>query len=109
MILKNPNFKIIPPLGAARPRWWEWEHHQSTKLHGPPESRVLPVGLSTLNSLTMADYPYACEIDIAFPTDLIAQQTRDVMQVDKEIGDRVTKTFSLVQPDGGDKASVLRM
>jgi hypothetical protein len=59
--------------------------------------------------MTTMDYPYACEIDIAFPTALIAQQTRDVMQVDKELGDRVTKTFSLIQPDGGVKSSVLRM
>jgi hypothetical protein len=60
-------------------------------------------------TMTTMDYPYACEIDIAFPTALIAQQTRDVVQVDKELGDRVTKTFSFVQPDGGVKSSVLRM
>jgi hypothetical protein len=59
--------------------------------------------------MTTMDYPYACEIDISFPTALIAEQTRDVMQVDKELGDRVTKTFSLIQPEGGVKSSVLRM
>jgi hypothetical protein len=59
--------------------------------------------------MTTIAYPYACEIDIAFPTALIAQQTRDVLQVDKELGDRVTKTFSLVETDEGVKSSVLRM
>jgi hypothetical protein len=57
----------------------------------------------------MMEYPYACEIDITFPTALIAEQARDVMQVDKELGDRVTKSFSLLHSDGGAKSSILRM
>jgi len=65
------------------------------------------------------DYPYACEIDIAFPTAALAEQTKQVMQVDKELGDRVTKSFALVPQSSGaggtseseskEASSVLRM
>ena len=41
------------------------------------------------------DYRYCCEIDVTFPTPRHAQQVMRVLQVDQEIGDRATKTFSL--------------
>lgn len=33
----------------------------------------------------------------------------EVLQVDKEIGDRLTKTFSLVVPSDSDEKLILRM
>jgi hypothetical protein len=38
---------------------------------------------------------HSCEVRIAFPTARHAEQTLQVMQVDKEVGDRVTKTLSI--------------
>lgn len=40
---------------------------------------------------------HACEIDVAFPTDLQAEQALQILQVDREPTDRVSKTFSLVK------------
>jgi len=37
---------------------------------------------------------YKCSIEIKFPTDLLAQHAMDVLSVDEEIGDRVTKALS---------------
>mmetsp|Transcript_28377 Transcript_28377/g.66392 ORF Transcript_28377/g.66392 Transcript_28377/m.66392 type:complete len:341 (+) Transcript_28377:74-1096(+) len=51
------------------------------------------------------DYPYACEIEVTFPTPRHAEQTQRVMEVDQEIGDRVRKSFSLC----GDDKNVLRI
>jgi hypothetical protein len=42
--------------------------------------------------------PYTCEIDISLPTALCAEQARDVLQVDRELGDAVIKTFYLISP-----------
>lgn len=42
---------------------------------------------------------HACEIDITFPTDLQAEQALQILQVDKEPTDRVSKTFRLVRED----------
>jgi len=55
---------------------------------------------------------YTCRIDIKFPTNLQAEQTMQVLQVDKEPGDRVIKTFSVVEVDDdgeGNKSKVLRV
>ena len=41
-------------------------------------------------------YPYACRIDVKFPTSRQAEQTMQVLQVDREPGDRVIKAFSIV-------------
>ena len=49
---------------------------------------------TTTNSTTM-EVPHACEIRLAFPTAQHAEQTRRVMEVDQEIGNRVTKSFSM--------------
>lgn len=40
---------------------------------------------------------HVCEIDVAFPTDLQAEQALQILQVDREPTDRVSKTFSLVK------------
>ena len=37
---------------------------------------------------------YKCSIEIKFPTDLQAQHAMEVLSVDEEIGDRVTKAMS---------------
>jgi FtsP/CotA-like multicopper oxidase with cupredoxin domain len=39
---------------------------------------------------------HACEIQLAFPTHLQAQQVLQVLQVDQEPTDRVSKSFALV-------------
>jgi hypothetical protein len=45
------------------------------------------------------NYPYACELDIRFPTAQHAKDTMRVMEVDQELGDRVVKTFQLVDEE----------
>jgi hypothetical protein len=37
---------------------------------------------------------YKCSIDIQFPSPLHAQNALDVLSVDEEIGDKVSKSFS---------------
>ena len=44
-------------------------------------------------------YPYTCEIDVSFPTAASAKRTRDVLCVDKELGDRVVKTIIVLPTD----------
>jgi hypothetical protein len=39
--------------------------------------------------------PHSCDIRIDFPTAQHTEQTLRIMQVDEEIGDRVTKSFSI--------------
>ena len=61
------------------------------------------------------NYPYSCQIDIQFPTDRQAEQAMQVLQVDREPGDRVTKSFSVVSSSGsgsdedGKNLTVLRV
>lgn len=54
---------------------------------------------------------YACRIEISFPTNGQAEQAMQVLQVDREPGDRVVKAFSLVKEEGeGDEElTVLRV
>jgi len=40
--------------------------------------------------------PYGCEIEIAFPTAEHAEQAMRVLQVDREVSDRVARRFELV-------------
>jgi len=48
------------------------------------------------------NYPYSCRIDIQFPTDRQADQAMQVLQVDREPSDRVTKYFSVVSSSGSE-------
>jgi hypothetical protein len=41
-------------------------------------------------------FPYSCEIELTFPTAHHAAGTMHVLQVDQEIGDRVTKSFQVL-------------
>jgi hypothetical protein len=45
---------------------------------------------------------HACEVEVTFPTNLQAEQALQILQVDKEPSDRVTKTFQLVKKEGED-------
>jgi hypothetical protein len=44
------------------------------------------------------DYPYACEIELNFPTSSQAEKAVRVMQVDSELSDQVVRTFAFVEP-----------
>jgi len=44
---------------------------------------------------------YVCEIDLCFPDPQKAKDVMRVMEVDPEMGDRVTKTFALVDAGNG--------
>ena len=39
--------------------------------------------------------PYKCEVDVQFPTAIDAKRACEVLSVDDEIGNRVTKQFSI--------------
>jgi len=54
-------------------------------------------------------YPYICQVDIAFPTAEHAENTKKVMEVDEEIGDRVQREFSLVQGTDTEELVVMRI
>jgi hypothetical protein len=56
------------------------------------------------------EYRFVCDIRVSLPTTKIAQQVKQVMEVDQETGNRVVKTFALESADQGDAAeNVLRM
>ncbi|GAX17333.1 hypothetical protein FisN_10Lu199 [Fistulifera solaris] len=44
------------------------------------------------------DYPYACEIELNFPTSSQAEKAVRVMQVDSELSDQVVRTFAFAEP-----------
>ena len=50
---------------------------------------------------------HACEVEVTFPTNLQAEQAVQVLQVDQEPTDRVTKSFELVKR-GGDNETTTR-
>ena len=66
---------------------------------------VADVGESTkasgekLDNTTAAFPSHACEIEVTFPTDLQAEQALQILQVDKEPTDRVSKKFELVREE----------
>jgi hypothetical protein len=41
------------------------------------------------------EYPYTCQVDIAFDSSVQAEQVMKIMSVDREIGERVAKTFNV--------------
>ena len=64
--------------------------------------------------------PYKCTVHIALPSNQYAQHLKDVMSVDREISNKVVKSFEVVKVpamheqkgDGGrgaDEARVLKM
>lgn len=44
-------------------------------------------------------YPYACDIDVSFPTAASATRTKNVLIVDQELGNRVVKTMDVLSTD----------
>jgi hypothetical protein len=52
---------------------------------------------TTTNSSSCGSHGHACEIEVTFPTNLQAEQALQVLQVDQEPTDRVTKTFHLLK------------
>lgn len=58
------------------------------------------------------NYPYACQIDIRFPTNRQAEQAIQVLQVDREPGERVVKSFSIVnaaEEEGQQTVAIMRV
>ena len=63
--------------------------------------------------------PYKCTVQLALPSSQHASHLRDVVSVDKEISNKVVKTFSIEgaspadgngsEQDGGDDMRVLQM
>jgi hypothetical protein len=43
----------------------------------------------------MTSYPYTCDLEISFPTARQADIVKRALEVDREIGNGVVKTFSL--------------
>ena len=41
--------------------------------------------------------PYKCTVQLALPSNQYAQHLKDVISVDKEISDKVVKSFSIVR------------
>lgn len=48
---------------------------------------------------TMEGYPYECEMTIALPRSTMARELHSILSVDKEVGDRVVKTFRVDEAD----------
>lgn len=49
--------------------------------------------------MTDQTFPYVSDIDLRFPTPKQAADVKRVLEVDPELGDRVVKTFHVVQDD----------
>lgn len=43
----------------------------------------------------MTSFPYTCDLEISFPTARHAEIVKRSLEVDRELGDRVTKTFTI--------------
>jgi hypothetical protein len=56
---------------------------------------TLPNGALT-STMTDNAFRHACEVEVTFPTNLQAQQALEILQVDQEPTDRVTKVFDIV-------------
>lgn len=50
---------------------------------------------------------YSCEIQVDFPTDLQAQQALEILQVDSEPTDRVSKSFRLESRSGNPTSMIV--
>lgn len=58
------------------------------------------IAAAATTSATTTTHPnHVCEIEVAFPTDLQAEQALQILQVDKEPTDRVSKSFQLVREE----------
>ena len=60
------------------------------------------------------DRPYKCKVQIALPSKQYANHLKDVVSVDKEISNKVVKSFEVVRATAsddahGDEARVLQM
>jgi len=64
--------------------------------HQPTTNTTTTTNNNNANDTNDNNKPYKCEIDITFPTKQHAQQCMDVLSVDDEIGDRVCKSFSVI-------------
>lgn len=64
--------------------------------HQPTTNTTTTTTNNNANDTSDNNKPYKCEIDITFPTKQHAQQCMDVLSVDDEIGDRVCKSFSVI-------------
>jgi hypothetical protein len=42
------------------------------------------------------DRAYKCKVDLALPSPIYAQYLKDVLSVDGELGNKITKSFSIV-------------
>jgi hypothetical protein len=52
---------------------------------------------------------HACEIELTFPTNLQAEQAMQILQVDAEPTDRVTKQFRLIEETKDTDETVVTM
>ena len=59
----------------------------------------LAAAAAATTSAATAHPNHACEIEVIFPTDLQAEQALQILQVDKEPTDRVSKSFHLVKEE----------
>ena len=57
--------------------------------------------LNNMAETTSTVRPYKCTALIALPTHECARQLRDVISVDREISDKVAKSFSIVGAGAG--------
>jgi Transcription factor Pcc1 len=68
----------------AKPLFPEREDFSYPSLHHHPK-------IMTTNE----PFPYKCDLEISLPTARHAETVKKALEVDQEIGDRVTKSFSL--------------
>ena len=54
----------------------------------------------------MMQRPYKCTVQLALPSNQYAQHLKDVISVDKEISDKVVKSFSIVRAPPSDRKAV---
>ena len=52
---------------------------------------------------------HTCEIELTFPTNLQAEQVLQVLQVDREPTDRVSKSFQLIHKGNGSNVTVSKL
>lgn len=69
---------------------------------GETPTEKLDTDTTDADAAAAADPKHVCEIYVTFPTDLQAEQALQILQVDREPTDRVSKAFALVKEESNE-------
>jgi hypothetical protein len=81
---------------------------RSFNRHQTKQQQSARINMSTSGTTSIDPrQKHACEIEVTFATNLQAEHALQVMQVDEEPSDRVTKSYQLIQQSENDNHTTL--